>query len=550
MPEEEKDATRPFEAIAPSGQEAAASKSDERRDHASTVPNPSQVYPIDDNKNEETTEDDSKFSRDHQRIAITRGGGPELLLRYANRHGLISGTTGSGKTVSLQVLSEALSQAGVPVFLADVKGDLSGLAVRDSQDSAGDKQMAATIEETARENSPVIFRDVFGVDGHRLGLKVSSMGPVLLSRLLDLSDAQSGVLHVAFRIAQDAGHDLATFDELIVLLRWMSRNHRHVSDQWGAVNGASIGAIQRKLLAGEDAGVGKLFGVDPPTIDELICLSSNREGRITILAADRLIRHPLVFAMLLTWFLENLLLSLPEVGDQAKPQLVFFFDEAHLLFRNAPKELTARIEQTVRLIRSKGVSVWFVTQHPTDIPPGVLAQLGNRILHGLRGFTARDRKDLRGIAESMRTPADWNTQDRLANLTIGEALVSFIGESGEPGVTEQVKVRQPSTRIGPLSAVERRVNLAKTKHLVQTAHRRRRPLDVPSLDRLLQLEREAKLDRSLQANALHGAIRARQLTQATGRQRRDHIAYEMGFKSGRWVARAFILAIETLRRRS
>jgi DNA helicase HerA-like ATPase len=378
-----------------------------------------------------------------------------LLLKYANRHGLIAGATGTGKTLSLQGLAEGFSQAGVPVFIADVKGDLSGLAASGIDKPPlvqRAKQIGFPLEY---QPCPAIFWDVFGKQGHPMRTTVSEMGPLMLSRLLDLNDTQEGVLMVAFTVADSEGLLLLDFDDLRAMLTHLNDNAAQYSAQYGNVTGASIGAIQRALLTLESQGGKQLFGEPALEIDDLMRIAPNGQGAVNILSAETLMQTPRLYSMLLLWLMSELYQNLPEVGDTEKPKLVFFFDEAHLLFNDAPKALIEKIEQMVRLIRSKGVGIYFITQNPADIPENVLGQLSNRIQHALRAFTPQDQKGVKAAASTFRPNPAFRTEDAITNLAVGEALVSVLDDKGSPTPVEKTLIHPPGSLVGPLAAAQR-----------------------------------------------------------------------------------------------
>lgn len=377
-----------------------------------------------------------------------------LLLKYGNRHGLIAGATGGGKTVTLQTLAEGFANAGTCVFAADVKGDLSGIAM-----IGEDKPfIAKRAQELGLNWQPNLFRavfwDVFGEKGHPVRATVAEMGPLLLSRILQLNEVQEGVLNIAFRVADEQGLALLDMKDLRAILSYVSENASDLQQRYGNVSAASIGAIQRQLLVLENQGAEKFFG--EPALDILDLLKPDLDGRgyIHILKAEKLILSPNLYATFLFWLLSELFARLPEVGDLDKPKLVFFFDEAHFLFDEAPKSLLRAIEQVVRLIRSKGVGVYFVTQNPTDVPDVVLGQLGNRVQHALRAFTPRDQKAVRTAADTFRQNPALDTADVITKLKVGEALVSTLDESGSPTMVERVRIAPPSTRVGPITDAE------------------------------------------------------------------------------------------------
>ena len=395
-------------------------------------------------------------------VARAAGGGKDALLlpRMANRHGLIAGATGTGKTVTLQALAEGFSRIGVPVFLADVKGDLGGLAAAGGDHPKVAERVAVLgVEGHVPESSPVVFWDVFGEQGHPLRTTVSEMGPLLLSRLLALNETQSGVLTLAFRVADDQGLLILDLKDLRAIVQHVGAEARELRGEYGNVSPASVGAIQRALLALEEQGGERLFGEPALQLDDLLQTDRGR-GVVNILAADRLMRSPKAYATMLLWLLAELFEQLPEVGDPEKPKLVFFFDEAHLLLEDAPKALLEKVEQVVRLVRSKGVGVYFVTQNPRDVPDEVLGQLGNRVQHALRAYTPRDQRAVRAAAETFRANPEIDVSTAITELAVGEALVSFLDEKGAPGVVERALVVPPRSRIGPLTADERRSVIA------------------------------------------------------------------------------------------
>jgi len=379
-----------------------------------------------------------------------------LLTKLANRHGLIAGATGTGKTVSLRVIAEALSKRGVPVFLADVKGDVSGTAMAgQSNPKIEERAQRVGVADFAYRASPVVFWDVFGEKGHPIRATISEMGPLLLSRLLDLNDIQEAVLYVAFKVADENGLLLLDLKDLRAMLAWLAEHKAEIGRQYGAVSEASIASIQRALLVLEQDGGARFFGEPALDLADLMLVDKQGRGAINILAADKLISKPKVYSTLLLWMLSELFENLPEVGDLDKPKLVFFFDEAHLLFNDAPKPLLEKIEQVVRLIRSKGVGVYFCTQNPLDVPDTVLGQLGNRIQHALRAFTPRDQRAVKAAAETFRVNPKFKTYDAIMQLGVGEALVSTLDEKGIPSPVERALIRPPESRLGEITADER-----------------------------------------------------------------------------------------------
>ncbi|OAJ71716.1 ATP-binding protein [Methylobacillus sp. MM3] len=379
-----------------------------------------------------------------------------LLPRMANRHGLIAGATGTGKTVTLQALAEQFSHIGVPVFMADVKGDLSGM----SQAGGGNAKVEARVAELSLDGfvysaTPVVFWDVFGKKGHPVRATVSDMGPLLLSRMLNLNETQTGVLTAVFKIADDNGMLLLDLKDLRAILQHAAENSSQFTTEYGNISTASVGAIQRGLLQLEHEGGEQLFGEPMLNLDDLMQTDEKGRGVINILAADALYNSPRAYATLLLWLLAELFENLPEVGDLDKPKLVFFFDEAHLLFTDAPPALLSKIEQVVRLIRSKGVGVYFVSQNPLDIPDMVLGQLGNRVQHALRAFTPRDQKAVKSAAETFRPNPEVDVESAITELGVGEALVSFLDEKGRPNPVERAFICPPGSRLGATTDDER-----------------------------------------------------------------------------------------------
>jgi len=387
--------------------------------------------------------------------------GTDVLFRppLANRHGLITGATGTGKTVTLQVLADHFSSIGVPVFLADVKGDLSGLAAAGaSTPKMKDRLQRIGISEPAWAANPVVFWDVFGKAGFPLRATTSDVGPLLLGRLFNLNPTQQGVLALVFKIADDEGQLLLDLKDLRAMLQHVADNAKEYRTGYGNVSAASVGAIQRALLEVEQQGGDKFFGEPMLNVDDLLQTNTQGRGVVHVLVADELIRSPKVYATFLLWLLSELYEQLPEVGDRDRPVLVFFFDEAHLLFDDAPDALVEKIEQVVRLIRSKGVGIYFVTQNPTDVPETVLGQLGNRVQHALRAFTPRDQKAVKVAAETLRPNPAVDTARAISELAVGEALVSLLDERGSPTMTERAWIYPPSSRIGPITDDERKAS--------------------------------------------------------------------------------------------
>ena len=385
-----------------------------------------------------------------------------LLLGRSNRHGLIAGATGTGKTVTLQGIAESFSAAGVPVFVADVKGDLSGIAMPGSPtfkhaDKLESRAKELGITDYAYSDNPVIFWDLYGEQGHPIRTTVSEMGPLLLSRLLDLNETQEGVLQIIFRYADENGMLLLDFEDLSALLAWANENASELSGKYGNVTKPSVGSIQRQLLSFEAQGADNFFGEPALEIGDFLKVDDQGRGYVNVLAADKLMRSPKLYATFLLWLLAELFESLPEVGDPEKPRLVFFFDEAHLLFDDAPKALQDTIENVVRLIRSKGVGVFFVTQNPIDIPEEVAGQLGNRVQHALRAFTPRDQRAIKAAAETFRINPKLDVEAAITELKVGEALISTLDEDGAPTVVERTLIVPPRSRLGPVSPKERAI---------------------------------------------------------------------------------------------
>ncbi len=380
----------------------------------------------------------------------------DILPGLANRHGLITGATGTGKTVTLQKMTESFAQAGVPVFMADIKGDLGGIS---QTGSIGDKLAASLKDRGIALPAPTACAatlwDVFGQQGHPVRATVSDMGPLLLGRMLNLNDTQMGVLNIVFKIADDSGMLLLDLKDLRAMLQHVGDNAKQFTTEYGNISAASVGAIQRGLLQIESEGGDQFFGEPMLNIEDLMQTDARGHGVVNILAADKLMNSPRLYSTFLLWMLSELFEQLPEIGDPDKPKLVFFFDEAHLLFNDAPKVLLERIELVVRLVRSKGVGVYFVTQNPLDIPDSVLAQLGNRVQHALRAFTPRDQKAVKATATTMRPNPGLDIEAAITELAVGEALISFLDEKGRPSVTQRVYVVPPGSQIGPITAAQR-----------------------------------------------------------------------------------------------
>lgn len=402
------------------------------------------------------------------------GNRQNLLLKLANRHGLIAGATGTGKTVTLQILTEGFSKAGVPVFAADVKGDLSGVSQSGSEThKLHDKLIARATKIGLIGNDyagllgqgysysamPTIFWDLYGKQGHPVRTTISEMGPTLLARLMGLNETQEGILTIAFELADDESMLLLDLKDLRALLNFLSDNRAEISREYGNVTTQSVAAIQRSLLRLERAGAEEFFGEPALKLEDLMKTDENGRGIVSILAADELINSPALYSTFLLWLLSELFEELPEVGNPDKPKMVFFFDEAHLLFDDAPKALVDKIEQVARLIRSKGVGIYFVTQNPMDIPDSVLGQLGNRIQHALRAYTPKEQKAVRAAASSFRENPSFKTEDVITDLGVGEALVSLLDADGVPGIVSRTLIRPPSSRLGPATAAERKTTI-------------------------------------------------------------------------------------------
>ena len=379
-----------------------------------------------------------------------------LLPGMSNRHGLVAGATGTGKTVTLQVMAEAISSIGVPVFAADVKGDLSGISQPGKSSPKLDERLhLLSLSDWKFSGCPVVFWDVFGKQGHPVRSTVSEMGPLLLSRILNLNDTQTGVLTLVFKIADDQGLLLLDMKDLQAMLQHVATDAKDYQTEYGNISAASIGAIQRGLVALQQQGGDQFFGEPALNIEDLLQVDSSGRGVVNILAADQLLQSPQLYATFLLWLMSELFEKLPEVGDPEKPKLVFFFDEAHLLFNDLPSVLQSRIEQVVRLIRSKGVGVFFVTQNPIDVPETVLGQLGNRVQHALRAFSPRDQKAVKAAAQTFRANPKINVEEVITQLGVGEALVSFLDEKGIPYVVERAMIFPPHSQIGPITPEQR-----------------------------------------------------------------------------------------------
>jgi uncharacterized protein len=406
---------------------------------------------------------DNRMADTDEKIFVGKGEEPAwLTLALANRHGLVTGATGTGKTVSLQVMAEGFARAGVPVFAADIKGDLSGISELGEAKDFILKRAADMGLSFQPDRFSTVFWDVFGEQGHPVRATVSEMGPLLLSRMMDLNDVQEGVLNIAFKVADEQGLLLLDMKDLRAILSFIAEHANELTTEYGNVSKQTVGTIQRQLLVLENQGGAKFFGEPALALKDFMRTDGDGRGMINILVADRLMQSPQLYATFLLWMLSELFEELPEAGDPPKPKLVFFFDEAHLLFNDAPKALMDKIEQVVRLIRSKGIGVYFVTQNPVDVPDKVLGQLGNRVQHALRAFTPRDQKAVVAAAQTFRPNPKLDTAQVIMELGKGEALVSFLEGNGTPAMVERVMIRPPTARIGPITADERKAIMDKS----------------------------------------------------------------------------------------
>jgi len=378
-----------------------------------------------------------------------------LNLKRANRHGLIAGATGTGKTVTLQALAESFSQQGVPVFLADVKGDLSGISqAGKSHPKINERLEKLSLPTDQWQGCPTVFWDMYGKQGHPIRATISDMGPLLLARLMGLNDTQEGVLNIAFALADDKGLLLLDLKDLRAMLKHVSENAAELRDMYGNVSSASVGAIQRRLLTLERSGAKKFFGEPMLELEDLMKTDDSGAGYVNVLVSNKLVQEPAVYSTLLLWLMSELFENLPEIGDPDKPRLVVFFDEAHLMFKDTPRALVDKIEQVVRLIRSKGVGVYFITQSPGDIPDSVLAQLANRVQHALRAFTPKEQKVIKSAADTFRADGSFSVRDAISQMGVGEALISTLQANGAPSVVKRTMVKPPVSRIGPAKKVE------------------------------------------------------------------------------------------------
>ena len=470
---------------------------------------------------------------------ILLGGGTDKVVlepRYANRHGLVAGATGTGKTVTLQVLAESFSRIGVPVFVSDIKGDLSGISRPGSASSRIDERIRKIgIEGFHFGGSPTVFWDLFGRQGHPIRATISDMGPLLLSRLLDLNETQEGILTVAFEYADDEGLLLLDLNDLRTTLQYLGDHATEFTREYGNVSKRSIGAILRRLLVIEREGGDRFFGEPALDLHDMIRIRADGAGQVNVLAADELMSNPRIYATFLLWLLSELFEELPEIGDPDKPKFVFFFDEAHLLFNNAPKALLEKVEQVVRLVRSKGVGVFFVTQNPLDIPETVLGQLGNRVQHALRAFTPKDQKAVRAAAQTFRANPSLDTQTVITELGVGEALVSVLGENGVPSMVERTLLSPPASQIGPITSAERSAAISESPLAGRYDH----AVDRESAHEMLR-ERAEKAARKAQASETQAPARKTRGRQSSGEAFFKSLARSLGTQIGRQIMRGVL----------
>jgi len=478
-------------------------------------------------------------------ILIGKGENLQYLLpNFGNRHGLVTGATGTGKTVSLQVLAEGFSRIGVPVFLADVKGDLSGLSQPIAPHPKIDERLKKIgIEDFQATGWPVVFWDLFGERGHPIRTTITEMGPLLLANLLELNDTQEGILNITFRVADEQGLLLLDLDDLRSLLRFVADNAQAFSRQYGNVSASSVAAIQRRLLVLEEQGAENFFGEPALELSDIQRVDFSGRGVINVLAADKLIQKPRLYATFLLWMLSELFEELPEVGDPEKPKLVFFFDEAHLLFSHAPRALVEKVEQVVRLIRSKGVGVYFVTQNPLDVPDSVLGQLGNRVQHAMRAYTPKEQKAIRSAAQSFRVNPNLDVEQAFTQMGVGEALVSTLQLKGVPGMVDRTLICPPTSRIGPITDQER----AEVRARSPIGSRYDEALDRESASEVLQ-ERAEKLAAEA-AKAEKSAEKKAPAKKSSGRQSAAEAAIKSFMRSmssmlGREIMRGILGAVK------
>ena len=471
-----------------------------------------------------------------------------LNPRYANRHGLIAGATGTGKTVSLQVLAEGFSRLGVPVFMADVKGDLTGI----SQPGTAHPKIEERIEKIGIENFkfegyPTVLWDLLGEQGHPIRATIADMGPLLLSRLMDLNETQEGVLNIVFRFADDQGLLMLNLADLRTALQYVGKHRKEFQNEYGNISPASVGAIQRRLLVLEEQEAERFFGEPALDLWDFMRTGQKGYGQINILMADQLMTSPRLYSTFLLWLMSELFENLPEVGDLDRPRLVFFFDEAHLLFDDAPKALIEKVEQVVKLVRSKGVGIYFITQNPLDVPDEVLGQLGNRIQHALRAFTPRDQRAVRAAADTFRANPNLDTEETITTLGVGEALVSVLEEGGTPSIVQRTLVRPPSSRIGPATDAER-AQLLRSSPL---AGRYDTPVDRESAHEILRRRAEEAAREAEEAAERMAEEKRRQRASRSGGRRRQSVAEAMaksiarsvGSQIGRRIVRGILGSI-------
>lgn len=470
-----------------------------------------------------------------------------LNPRYANRHGLIAGATGTGKTVSLQVLAEGFSRIGVPVFMADVKGDLSGISMAGSPHPKIDERIEAIgIADYESQGFPTVFWDIFSEQGHPIRATMSDMGPLLLSRLLELNDTQEGILNIAFKFADDEGLLMLDLKDLRSTLQYIGENRKDFQNIYGNISPASIGAIQRRLLVLEQQGAENFFGEPALDIWDFMRTGNKGHGHINILAADKLMMTPRLYATFLLWLLSELFEELPEVGDMDKPRLVFFFDEAHLLFEDAPKALIDKVEQVVKLIRSKGVGIYFITQNPLDIPEDILGQLGNRVQHALRAYTPKEQKAVRAAASTFRQNPAFDTEDAIMQMGVGEALVSVLQDKGVPSMVERTLICPPHSRIGPAADSEK----DQVKRQSPFSGRYDTMIDRDSAYENLQRRTEQAVEEAKQAELEEEQLKARTSSRRSSSRRQSvgeamvkSVARSVGSQLGRQIVRGILGSI-------
>jgi len=461
-------------------------------------------------------------------------------LKWGNRHGLVAGATGTGKTVTLQNLAEGFSDAGVPVFMADVKGDLSGLCEPSAgQDFLQKRADVIGLKDYPSRAYPVTFWDMFGKQGHPIRTTVSEIGPLLLARMLELNDTQEGVLNIAFRIADEEGLLILDLKDLRALLISMAERSSEISSTYGMVSKQSIGAIQRSLLRLEDQGGDKFFGEPALELNDLMRTDMDGKGYVNILAADELMNSPRLYATFLLWLLSELFEELPEAGDAKKPKFVFFFDEAHLLFDDAPKALISKVEQVVRLIRSKGVGIFFITQNPADVPDTVLGQLGNRIQHALRAFTPKQQKAIKQAAQTYRANPKFDVAEVITQMGVGEALVSTLEDKGTPSVVERALIRPPMAKLGPASAEAKRMSLSADG----VGGKYDKAIDRESAYEILQKKAEEKVEQAEKKEKAKPKKKKSSNRQSVGEAATKSLVRSVSSSIGRTIAREIMRGI-------